>query len=239
MIKNHIKKKMIVSIHQPDYIPYIGYFYKIYKSDIFVFLDDAQFSNDNMHHWNRIKTPQGECRLKIPVDYEFGDSITEVRTKDELKWKEKHLKTIEMNYKKAKYFDDFFPSFKEILMSDYSSLAEQNIALNKFICNKIGIKTIFKRSSEMEITSRKEERVIDICADFNADEYISGNGAKAYQKDEDFSNRGVKLTYTKYQPFEYQQLWKEFIPNLSVIDYIMNMGYDWEKVVNEIEKSEN
>ena len=92
---------MKISIHQPDYISYLGYFYKISKSDIFVFLDDAQFSNDNMHHWNRIKTPQGECRLKIPVEQHLGDPINRVRTKDELKWKQKHLKTLEMNYTKS------------------------------------------------------------------------------------------------------------------------------------------
>lgn len=227
---------MIVSIHQPDYIPYIGYFYKISKCDTFVFLDDAQFSNDNMHHWNRIKTPQGECRLKIPVDYAFGDSITQVRTKDELKWKEKHLKTIEMNYKKAKYFNDFFPEFREVLSDNYSSLAEQNIVMNKFICQKLGIAPVFKRTSEMELNSFKEERVIDICVALNGKEYISGNGAKAYQVPEHFESRGVKLTYTKYQPFEYQQLWKEFIPNLSIIDYIMNVGYDWDYVIKRIEE---
>ena len=110
---------MIVSIHQPDYISYLGYFYKVSQSDAFVFLDDAQFSNDNMHHWNRIKTPQGECRLKIPVEQHLGDLINQVRTKDELKWKEKHLKTIEMNYKKAPFFEELFPQFKELLTKDY------------------------------------------------------------------------------------------------------------------------
>ena len=227
---------MLISIHQPDYIPYIGYFYKISKSDVFVFLDDAQFSNDNMHHWNKIKTPQGECRLKIPVEHAFGDPITKVRTKDELKWKEKHLKTIEMNYKKARYFQDFFPEFQEVMMTGYESLAEQNIAVNKFICSKLGIAPKFVRTSEMNINSMKEERVIEICSDLNADEYLSGNGAKAYQIPEDFEKKGIKLTYTKYQPFEYTQLWKEFVPNMSVIDYIMNEGFEWENVIKKIEE---
>ena len=88
---------MVISIHQPDYIPYLGYFYKMSQSDKFVFLDDAQYSNDNMHNWNKIKTPQGELRLKIPVENHLGDAINKVRTKDELGWREKHLKTIEMS----------------------------------------------------------------------------------------------------------------------------------------------
>ena len=107
---------MIVSIHQPDYLPWLGYFNKISKSDVFVFLDDAQYSTDNMHNWNKIKTPQGEFKLKVPVINKLGYKISEVKTRDELGWKQKHLKTIAMNYKKAEHFGVFcffvfFPFF--------------------------------------------------------------------------------------------------------------------------------
>ena len=94
---------MVVAIHQPDYISWLGYFYKMSRSDVFVFLDDCQFSNDNMHHWNRLKTPQGSCRVKIPVEQHLGDPINRVRTRDELGWKEKHLRTVEMNYSRARH----------------------------------------------------------------------------------------------------------------------------------------
>ena len=78
----------------------------MYKSDLFIYLDDAQFSNEAAHNFNKIKTPQGVLRVKFPVEMKFGDPINHVRPKDELKWKEKHLKTIEMNYKKAPFFSD-------------------------------------------------------------------------------------------------------------------------------------
>lgn len=216
---------MIISIHQPDYIPYLGYFYKIFKSDIFIFLDDVQFSNDNMHNWNKVKTPQGELKLKIPVEYKFGYKINQVRTKDELKWKEKHLKTIEMNYSKAKYFKEIYPSYKEVIMKDYDNIAEMNIAINMFVCKCLNINTKFVRSSEMNITSNKEERVIDICLEMKGKTYLSGNGARAYQNEDNFNQKGISLQYTDYDVFEYKQLWKEFIPNLSVIDYLFNCGY--------------
>ena len=216
---------MMCSIHQPDYIPYIGYFYKISKSKIFVFLDDVQFSNDNMHHWNKIKTPQGECRLKIPVDYKFGDNINQVRTKDELGWKEKHIKTIEMNYKKAPYFQDVFPGFASLLLKDYQNLSLMNIALNKYFCKGFGFEIEFILSSKMNIDSFKEDRVIDICCAIGADKYISGHGAKAYQDENNFTKNGLKLVYTDYTPFEYPQLWGEFIPNLSILDYVLNCGF--------------
>lgn len=221
---------MIVSIHQPDYIPYIGYFYKIAQSDIFVFLDDAQFSNDNMHHWNKIKTPQGEFRLKIPVEYNFGDSINQVRTRNELKWREKHLKTIEMNYSRAKNFNDVFPRFKEMVMEEYSSIASMNIAINCFICDGLGLRPKFFCASAMGINTTKEERVIDICLAVGGKIYLSGNGARAYQVNEHFTNRGLTLQYTNYHPFEYKQLWREYIPNLSILDYIFNYGFDWDRI---------
>lgn len=228
---------MIASIHQPDYIPYLGLFYKMWQSDIFVWLDDAQFSNDNMHHWNRVKTPQGECTLKVPVEQHLGDPINSVRTKDELKWKEKHLKTIEMNYLKAPYFKELFPEFKELLLKDYKNLADMNIAINTMIAKNFGIKPEFYRTSQMDINTVREERVIDIVLKLNADTYISGHGAKAYQVDEHFTDRGVKLVYTEYKPIEYRQLWNKrvgFLPYMSVLDYIFNCGYDWQGVLDAL-----
>lgn len=230
---------MIVSIHQPDYISYLGYFYKISKSDVFVFLDDAQFSNDNMHHRNRIKTPQGECRLKIPVEQHLGDLINEVRTKDELKWKEKHLKTIEMNYKKAPFFEKLFPQFQELLLKNYSNLAELNIAVNIWIIKGFGFKAKLYRSSDMDISTVREERVIDIVKAFDGDVYISGNGAKAYQVDDHFAKRGIKLVYTDYKPVEYMQQWKKvgFLPYMSTLDYLFNCGFDWQYIENAVKET--
>lgn len=232
---------MIVSIHQPDYISYLGYFYKVSKSDAFVFLDDAQFSNDNMHHWNRIKTPQGECRLKIPVEQHLGDLINEVRTKDELNWKDKHLKTIEMNYKKAPFFEEIFPQFSALLKKDYSNLSELNIAINTWIINGFGFTAKLYKSSDMEINTVREERVIDIVKALDGDTYISGHGAKAYQVDEHFTEKGIRLVYTDYQPIEYRQQWKKvgFLPYMSTLDYLFNCGFDWQYVENAVKELKN
>lgn len=234
-----VENPVIIAIHQPDYIPYIGYFYKIYKSDIFVYLDDAQFSKDNMHHRNKIKTPQGECRIQIPVDYCFKDSINNVRMKDELGWKEKHLKMLEYNYSRSHYYNEIFKQLKDIYFGGYSDLADFNITLNTFIAEKLGIlPALISKSSDLGIQTRKEERVLDICNYYNANIYWSGNGARAYQKDESFNKRGIELQYTDYRPIEYKQQFGNFISNLSIIDYIMNHGYDWEFVLKKLTLSE-
>ena len=230
---------MIVSIHQPDYIPYIGYFYKIAMADVFVFLDDVQFSNENMHHWNKIKTPQGECRLKIPVDYSFRDAICQVRTKDELGWKEMHLKTLEMNYARARFFHQIYPDFRQLLLAPYAGLSEMNMQINQYICKGFGIERKFIKSSDLGIQTTKEERVLDICRSVGGNSYLSGNGARVYQKEEHFTLRGLKLCYTDYYPIKYNQLWNEFIPNLSVLDYLFNYGFDFEYIQKAVESHQS
>ena len=225
---------MICAIHQPDYIPWLGLYYKIAKSDVFVYLDDAQYSNEADHNVNTIKTSNGAFRLKIPVEQHLGDLICNVRTRDELKWKDKHLKTLQMNYGKAECFKEIFPDYAEIISGNYSSLAELNMEINKYICKGFGIQTQIIRSSEMNITTSREERVIDICKFVGADEYLSGNGARVYQTEEHFTENGLKLTYLDYKPITYKQLWGEFLPCMSVIDYIFNCGFDWKYVEESV-----
>ncbi len=228
---------MVVSIHQPDYIPWLGFYYKMAHSDVFVYLDDAQYSNEADHNVNVIKGSNGSMRLKVPVEQHLGDLIRNVRTRDELKWKDKHLKTLQMNYGKAAHFSEIFPGLSEVIMSHEGSIADLNMAVNGFICNGFGIAPKILKSSDMNITSVREERVIEICERLGADEYLSGNGARAYQTEEHFTDRGIKLTYLDYKPIEYKQLWKDFLPCMSVLDYIFNCGFDWdyvEKAVREL-----
>jgi hypothetical protein len=226
-----------IAIHQPNYIPWLGYFYKIYQSDIFVFLDDAQFSNQGMQNYHYIKTPQGSYRLKIPVKGKFGDLIKEIKTRDELGWKKKHLKSIEMNYKKSKYFEEIFPGYSSLILDEYDGLADLNISIIIHICKKFGIQTDFALSSKIGLNSKREQKVLDICSTLNGTIYYSGTGAKAYQKEENFKECGIELRYSEYFPFEYPQLWGDFQSNVSVIDYLMNCGYNWEQVLENQEKT--
>lgn len=234
-------KEKIIAIHQPDFIPWAGFYYKVAHCDQFVYLDDAQYSNEADHNVNSIKTSQGAYRIKIPVEQHLGDLILNVRTRDELKWKEKHLKTIEMNYKKAVYFETFFPMLQDVYEKDYTNLSDFNIALNQMILEGFDIKRPIVKTSEMEIRTTREERILEICKKLNATEYLSGNGARAYQEESHFAEAGIKLSYIDYKPIVYNQLWPRvgFLPCMSVIDYIFNCGFDWEFIERQVREINN
>lgn len=220
----------VVSIHQPCYIPYLGIFYKIWMSDKFVFLDDAQYSNGYVFDWNRIKTPQGECRLKVPTARTFGQKLNEVVPKDFLKWKDKHLKTIRMNYKRASHFSEVFSDFSDCILSEYKSLADLNMATMKLFMEKFGWNTAVYRSSDMHLDSRSEARVIEIVQHVGGDTYLSGTGGRNYQTEEHFTKAGIELMYSDFKPLRYMQQWGDFLPNMSVLDYCMNEGYEIDEL---------
>lgn len=222
-----------IAIHQPNYLPWLGYFYKIYQSDFFVFLDDVQYSNKGMHNYTYLKTSNGSYRLKYPVNQKFGDNIHQVSSKDEINWKRKHLETIAVNYKKAPYFEEVFEGYKTILEEHYNNIVDLNTALIRFYANKLDINTEFVCSSKLNITSNRTEKIIDICKALGGNIYYSGTGAKAYQKKEDFDSQGIELRYSVFSPVEYPQQWGEFQNNVSVLDYLMNCGYDFETIIKK------
>lgn len=225
-------REKIIAIHQPNYIPWLGYFYKIYISDIFVFLDDVQYSNEGMHNYHYVKTNQGRYRLKIPVKQKFGNLINEVQTREELGWRLKHIKTIECNYKKATYFDEVFSDYSGLIKDGGTSLVSLNSKIIQFFAEKLGLQTEFSYSSILDLKSVKELKVIGICKALNADVYFSGIGAKSYQDEQLFSSFNLELRYSNYKPFIYPQLWGEYTPNVSILDYLMNCGYDWQRVLD-------
>jgi len=229
---NQLITNKTIAIHQPNYIPWLGYFYKIYQSDIFVFLDDVQYSNKGMHDFHYIKNPQGRFRLKIPVKVNFGDSISEVKLNNNIKWKENHLQQIESNYKKSPYFNEVYQDLLRIFNQNNEALSELNIRLIELISSKFGITTDFVKSSDLSILeNEKNSRILSICEHLNANVYYSGMGASVYQTVDSFSANGVELRYSTFKPFKYSQFWGEFESNISILDYLMHCGYDWENVL--------
>lgn len=220
-----------VSIHQPNYIPWLGYFYKVYQTDYFVFLDDAQYSNEGMHNYHYLKTKNGPQRIKIPVYQTLGDKINEVRIRTELNWQERHLNLLKENYRHAEHFEEVISDFSSLILNTQEYLASFNASILKFICKKLGIKTEFILSSDLNISSVREAKIIDICFALRCDQYYSGTGAMSYQKKEHFLEKGIQLEYTDYKPFQYKQQFPGFQSNVTILDFLMNCGYDWDYVL--------
>ncbi len=221
----------IVSIHQPAYLPWLGYFDRIQKSDIHVFLDTVQFEKNSFINRNQVKTSDGPVWLTIPVHLEghMTSTIKDTMIPKNAYWKSKHLKTIFFNYKKAPHFEEKYGKLATFYHNDYygieglTSLSEVCWRSLDFWCQQLslGIPRPIK-SSELFVTGTKSELVLNICKHLNADKYLSGPFGRDYLDDDAFRKAGIEVVYHDYQHPTYPQLWGDFIPNMGVVDYWMN-----------------
>lgn len=216
---------MVIGIHQPNYIPWIGYFHKIAKSDVFVFLDDVQYEKNGFTDRNRIKTPQGELYLKIPVKLDTHlQKINQIDIREDLGWREKHLKSIDMNYRKSKYYQEIFPLVEDMLSVANSNLAEFNTQVVSKILEILDINTTCIISHELNISTTGTMRLVEIVKHLGGSIYLSGKGGSKYQDDELFRANNIQLSYSTFIPPTYRQCWGEFTPNLSIVDFLFNNG---------------
>jgi hypothetical protein len=218
---------MIVSIHQPNYLPWLGYFNKIANSDVFIFLDSVQYTTKSFINRNKIKTPRGVQWITLPClsTGRYGQLINEVEIANSKCWDRIHWNMIKGNYAKTPYFQDYKYLFESIYQKEWDNLAELNETLVKLICEILNIKNVkFLRASELNISGKSTEMLINICKAVGGDTYLSGNGGKNYMDEQLFEKEGIKLKYSEFQHPVYNQLWGDFVPNLSVIDFIFNEG---------------
>jgi hypothetical protein len=217
---------MILAAHQPNYLPWLGYFYKMAHCDVFVILDDVQFTKNSWQNRTRIKGPHGPVWLTQPV-LQSGralQSTDEVEFDARVDWRGKHLKTISANYAKAAHAAEMFALCREWLGGASPSLAETNTRLILAVARLLGLRAEIVKSSTLGVELTKADRLVEICRRLGARSYLSGQGARAYQAEEQFHAQGIELRYSDFTPCEYQQLWDEFFPGLSVVDALFNLG---------------
>ena len=230
---------MILASHQPDFFPWMGYFYKIFRSKIFVFSDNVQYSKSARHNYNDILTANGPQRFTLPIHYHCVD-IDKMEIAADERVIEKMLKTLKFAYGKARHFDEVYPVMEELLSRapTANSLADFNYMCIFDFCYRFGMfndgsEREFYRSSWLNLKERRDARIIEMCKLLNADMYISGEGAKDYHIEEDYRKNGIDLVYSDYEPVVYDQVGGRQIINLSVIDYVMNCGFElprgWKK----------
>jgi len=216
-----------VAIVQSNYIPWRGYFDLISQVDEFILFDDAQYTRRDWRNRNRIKTPNGSIWLTIPVevkgkrDQKIKDTVI-----SDPGWNRNHWKSIIYNYSKAKYFSQYKELFEELYLEcNERMLSQVNYKFLTSICELLGIKTKLVWSSEYRLVEGKTERLIDLCKQAGANEYLSGPTARGYIDEELFRSEGIALRYMDYSGYsEYEQLYPPFEPKVSIIDLIFNEG---------------
>jgi len=216
-------------IVQSNYIPWKGYFDAINRADVFVLYDDMQYTRRDWRNRNRIKTPNGTAWLTIPVQVKgkYLQKINETAISD-LGWNEAHWKTIAMNYARAPHFGLYKDLFEDLYLNCRETmLSAVNHRFIRAICDMLGITTEIRWSSEFELRGDRNERLLNLCLDLGADEYLSGPSAGAYLDAGLWQNRGVNITFLDYSGYpEYPQLFGTFEHAVSVIDLLFNTGAD-------------
>jgi hypothetical protein len=219
---------MIVGIHQPNYLPYLGFFDKLKKSDIFVIYDDAQFNKGDFQHRNRIRIYHGWKWLTIPVEKK-RIPINEIKIKKEIEkegifWQKTHFQEIHDNYKKASYYLDFEEELHKIYEHEYEMLIDINIKLIDFLMKSFEINTEIVYSSDFGLNSKSTEKLVDLVSAIGGDVYLSGPMGKDYLDLRLFKERNIEVTFQDFKHPTYQQQYEGFEPNMSAIDVLLNTG---------------
>lgn len=215
-----------VAVLQPSYMPWLGYFEQIDRADIFVYYDVVQYDKNGWRNRNRIKTAQGIKWITVPVLHSNRRHQTnlEVEIDNRNDWARKHVESMRQAYARAPFTDGFLPEIAALLGQPWARLADLNIRLATVVCEWLGISTPTHRCSDLAVEGDRNERLLNICRHFRADQYISGDSAKSYLDLDAFARNGIDVEWQDYRPCPYQQLHGVFEPNLSVLDVLFNHG---------------
>lgn len=224
---------MILAAHQPNFIPWIGFFHKMAQADKFVLADDVQYTTHGFINRNHIKTAAGKLWLTVPVITRGRrlQKINEVRIDKDQDWRRKHRNTLQFNYKYAPYFDYYADFFERLYQQEWIFLVDLNIALIEFIRKALNISGPIYLSSELNLHSEKTRRIVEMLKKTGCSKYLSGESGRKYLDEDLFKEEGVELIYSDFKHPTYHQQFGEFIPNLSVIDLLFNEGIGAEEFV--------
>jgi hypothetical protein len=219
-------KKTVVA-HQAEFLPYIGFFHRLLKADLFIIADDVQYEKQNFQNRNRIKTVGGEKWItasltKHPVE----TKINEIFLSRKIDWRTEHLCLIKENYRKAPFFKQIYPYIEELYAYESEKLIEFNINSLRLLCRLFDIKINTILSSSLNIQGKKNDLVADMLKKVGASAYISGDGAKKYFDPKPFEAVGVNVIWQNFSHPVYPQIHGDFLPYMSSIDLLFNCGID-------------
>ena len=218
---------MILAAHQLHYLPWLRYFHKIANCDTFVVLDNIQFNKNGWQNRNKIKTAQGAALLTVPIIQKFRQQLSEVQIDTKQPWRRKHWRAIESSYQKATYFKEHGNFFRGVYERSWETLNGLNYEILFYALKALGIKTKIVRSWDLPLKGEATERLVGLCKELGAKAYLTGAYAtQVYLDPALFEREGIELLPQEFKCPEYPQLFPEagFIPELSIIDLLFNVG---------------
>jgi hypothetical protein len=230
---------MIISINQPAYLPWLGYFHRIAISDKHVILDGVQLEKNSFTNRNKVRTSQGWCWLTVPVRTagKFGAlEIREVEIDNDRPWAKKHWATLCASYSKAAFFKAHAGFFESVYTRHWTKLHDLTWTITEYLLDALAIRTEIRFSSEIGVTGKKDELILNLCRDVGANIYLSGPLGKHYLRESLFQERGIAVQYHEYQHPAYKQVYPGFEPYMTVLDLLFNVGPKSRELMMAIEE---
>ena len=216
---------MIVAVHQPQYLPWLGYFDKIRQADVFCYLDSVQYKKNDWQNRNRIKTSQGWQWLTVPVRFQFPEKICEVKINPMVNWRKKHLQALVTNYRRAPYFETYIEVYEQVYSEDWELVSELNIHFIERLIDALGLsQKPAVKSSQLDLREEPTDRLIDICKEVQADTYLAGQDGMKYMDLERFKENGIEVIIQDFKHPVYPQIFNDFESHMSVVDLLFNCG---------------
>ena len=218
---------MIVSINQPAYLPWLGYFHRIAVSDAHIVLDQVQFEKNSFTNRNKVRTREGWCWLTVPVKTsgKFGDlSINKLEISGERPWATKHWETLRLNYAKAPFFDKHAAFFESIYSRPWEKLSDLTREITAYLLGAFKIETKLYFGSQMEASGKKDELVLNLCRELGSTTYLSGPLGRSYLREDLFSRHGISVRYDDYHHPTYPQVYTGFEPYMAATGFAIQCG---------------
>lgn len=219
-----------VVIHQPDFMPYLGFFQRFLKADLYIVLDHVQFVNGTSRSWthrDKIKTAAGERWLTLSVKKTGRDTpINQVELSDSVDWIQGNLNLLTQNYRKAPYYAEIMPMVEALYRSPQRLLADFNLRSIEMLMKLLDIRVPMVLSSSLEPDGHKNELLIDLLGKVGATHYLSGTGARDYMAPDLFRDAGIEVLWQEFTHPVYPQQFGDFVPYLSALDALFNCGAD-------------
>jgi hypothetical protein len=217
---------MILTAHQPVYLPWLGLFHKISIADVYVHYNHVLHSPHDYTARNQIKTPQGSHKLIVPLQKSRSTSIKlkDLEIDNQSSWRRKHWQMIKMNYSRTPFFTEYAPIFEKFYTREWKFIDELNLEMLQVFLDILSIKIDIKISQDLNLISGKNEGIIDMCKKLDCNKIVFGTLGRNYVDKDLFQQNDIKINFQSYIHPEYTQRFWKFKSHMSIIDLIFNHG---------------